>query len=70
MILGAKGTYRRWVPEEDKQLREMVEGGKSVRMIALRLKRTEMAVRGRLSVLKISLKQGGSRINPQREHQT
>jgi hypothetical protein len=70
MILSTKGTYRRWAPEEDKQLREMVEAGKSVTMMALRLKRTEMAVRGRLSILKVSLKQGGSRINPQREHQT
>ena len=58
-------------PEEDKQLREMVEAGKGVTMMALRLKRSELAVRGRrLSFLKVSLKQGGSRINPQREHQT
>jgi hypothetical protein len=28
--------------DEDKQLREMVEAGKSVTMMALRLKRTEM----------------------------
>jgi hypothetical protein len=51
MILSTKGTYRRWAPDEDKQLREMVEemveAGKSVTMMALRLKRTEMAVRGR-----------------------
>jgi hypothetical protein len=58
----------RWTGEEDRQLREMVEAGKSVTIMALRLKRTETAVRGRLSVLKISLKQGGSRINPQRGH--
>jgi hypothetical protein len=69
MILSGKGTYRRWAPEEDKQLREMVEAGKSVTMTALRLKRSEMAVRGRLSFLKVSLKQGGSRINPWRGHQ-
>src|SRR6266404_7939611 len=44
-----------WEPEEEQQLRQMVEAGKSVTLISLRLKRTEMAVRQRLNVLKISL---------------
>jgi hypothetical protein len=56
MIPSTKNT--RWTGEEDRQLREMVEAGKNVTMMALRLKRTETAVRGRLSVLKLSLKQG------------
>ncbi len=49
---------RPWTDEDDRKLREMVEVKKSVPIMALRLKRTEMAVRGRLSILKLSLKQG------------
>jgi hypothetical protein len=51
----SNARLRRWEPDEDKQLREMVEAGKSITMMALRLKRTEMAVRGRLGTLKVSL---------------
>jgi len=58
MIPSMKNTWRPWTGEEDRQLREMLEAGKSVTIMALRLKRTEMAIRGRLSVLKLSLKQG------------
>ena len=43
---------RVWELEEDKQLREMAEAGKSVTTMALRLKRTEMAIRGRLILSK------------------
>jgi hypothetical protein len=43
MILGAQNAKRIWEPEHDKQLREMAQAGKSVTMMALRLKRTEMA---------------------------
>src|SRR6266446_6516869 len=52
MILSRK---RPWEPEEEKQLREMAEAGKTITMIALRLKRTVTDVRGRLSILKVSL---------------
>ena len=55
MILPNKYGKRPWEPEEDNQLREMVEAGKSITIISLRLKRTITAVRGRLSILKISL---------------
>ena len=62
MIQSAKNArLRRWEPDEDKQLREMVEAGKSVTLMALRLKRTEMAVRGRLGTLKVSLRKVGHR---------
>jgi hypothetical protein len=57
----SNARLRRWEPDEDKQLREMVEAGKSVTMMALRLKRTEMAVRGRLGTLKVSLQKVGRR---------
>jgi hypothetical protein len=56
MILGARNAKRPWSPEHDKQLREMVEAGKSVTTIALRLKRTVLAVRSRLSILSISVR--------------
>ena len=55
MILGKKNARRPWEPEDEKQLRQMVEAGKTITIIALRLKRTVTAVRGRLSILKISL---------------
>jgi hypothetical protein len=59
-----KARLRRWEPDEDKQLREMVEAGKSPMMIALRLKRTEMAVRGRLTVLRITIRKVHIKKNP------
>jgi hypothetical protein len=55
----SNARLRRWEPDEDKQLREMVEAGKSPTMIALRLKRTVGAVRSRLSILKVSLHKVG-----------
>jgi len=56
MILGAQNAQRTWEPEQDKQLREMAEAGRSVTIMALRLKRTEMALRQRLHTLKIHLR--------------
>jgi hypothetical protein len=50
-----------WEPEEDNQLREMVEAGKTITIISLRLKRTVTAVRGRLVILKVSLHKVGRR---------
>jgi hypothetical protein len=46
---------RPWEPGEEKQLREMVEAGKTITIISLTLKRTVTAVRGRLGILKVSL---------------
>jgi hypothetical protein len=42
----------------------MVEAGKSPTMIALRLKRTEMAVRGRLTALRITIRKVHIKKNP------
>ena len=56
MIPSMKNTWRPWTGEEDRQLREMVEAKKSVTIMALRLKRTEVAIRNRLSVLKLSMR--------------
>jgi len=60
MILGAKKIKRLWTAEEDGQLREMVETGKSVTLMALRCKRTVQAVRVRLRFLKISVRRTGT----------
>jgi hypothetical protein len=61
MIQSKKNARRIWEPEEDKQLREMAEAGKTITMIALRHKRTVNAVRGRLSILKVSIHKVGPR---------
>jgi hypothetical protein len=61
MILPRKYGRRPWEPEDERQLREMVEAGKTITMIALRLKRTVTAVRGRLGILKVSLNKVGRR---------
>ena len=60
MILSARNTKRPWTPEEDNQLREMAGAGKSIIMIALKFKRTVLAVRGRASILKVAIR-GGKR---------
>ena len=62
--MSARNRRRLWEPDEDKQLREMVEAGKSLTMIALRLKRTVGAVRGRLTVLRISVRKVHIKKNP------
>ena len=61
MSLSRKYARRPWDPEDEKQLREMAEAGKTITMIALRLKRTVTAVRGRLGILKVSLRKVGRR---------
>src|ERR1700686_4968847 len=60
MIMPRYGK-RPWEPEEGNQLREMVEAGKTITIISLRLKRTVTAVRGRLGILKVSLGRVGRR---------
>jgi hypothetical protein len=61
MSLSRKYARRPWDPEDEKQLREMAEAGKTITIIALRLKRTVTAVRGRLGILKVSLRKVGRR---------
>jgi hypothetical protein len=56
-MMQSKKNFRRvWEPHEDKQLREMVEAGKSLTLIIARLDRTKMAVQRRLQALKIQLR--------------
>jgi hypothetical protein len=40
VILRKKNARRPWEPEEEKQLREMAEAGKTITIMALKLKRT------------------------------
>jgi hypothetical protein len=61
MSLSRKYARRPWDPEDEKQLREMAEAGKTITIIALMLKRTVTAVRGRLGILKVSLRKVGRR---------
>jgi hypothetical protein len=61
MTLSRKYARRPWDPEEEKQLRDMVEAGKTITIISLKLKRTVTAVRGRLGILKVSLRKVGRR---------
>ena len=62
MNLVKKNFRRPWTPEEDNQLGEMAAAGKSVTLIALRLKRTEMAVRGRMRILRIPVRKQPRRV--------
>jgi hypothetical protein len=50
-----KGIRQTWTITEDDRLRKMVTSGESPVAIALRLKRTESAVRNRAFRLRISL---------------
>jgi hypothetical protein len=60
-VSALKNKRRIWEPEEDEQLREMVGAGKSLTLKRARLKRTETAVRQRLHLLKISIRDEGKK---------
>ena len=51
-----RNLRRLWTPDEDELLRKLIEAKKSLGLIAAKLKRSTMAVRGRASILKISVK--------------
>lgn len=53
------GAKRPWTPEEEGRLRALVDSGVSLALVAVRLKRTITAIRGRASILKLPLKQPG-----------
>jgi hypothetical protein len=59
-----KNARRTWEPEEDSQLRDMAKAGKSITMIALKLKRTVMAVRRRSSHLDVSFREAKRKKSP------
>jgi hypothetical protein len=44
--------YRIWTPEEDRRLLELHAAGRSTVSISAALRRSKMAVRGRISILR------------------
>jgi hypothetical protein len=44
----------KWTPEEDRQLKTLVEANTSIHLVAVKLKRSVFAVRTRASLLKVS----------------
>ena len=52
----AKTVNKKWTPEEDDQLRKLIEASASIHFIASKLKRTGGAIRGRANLLKIPIK--------------
>jgi hypothetical protein len=50
-----QGIRQRWTPADDELLRELALSGKNASAIALRLKKTKLAVQARAFRLKISL---------------
>jgi hypothetical protein len=51
-----KKANSRWKPEEEEQLRKLIESGVSAHDIAATLERTTSAVKGRANLLGISIK--------------
>jgi len=49
-------VVEKWTPEEDRQLRSLIESSKSIQFIATKSQRSASAVKGRAQVLKISIK--------------
>jgi hypothetical protein len=46
----------KWTPEEDERLKTLLEANTSVHLVAVKLKRSVVAVRSRASLLKVSCK--------------
>jgi hypothetical protein len=46
----------KWTPEEDERLKTLLEANTSILLVAVKLKRSVVAVRTRASLLKISLR--------------
>ena len=44
----------KWTPEEDERLKTLVEANTSIHLVAVKLKRSVVAVRSRASLLKVS----------------
>jgi hypothetical protein len=48
---------RPWTPDDDKQLRTLLESGTSKTLVAAKLKRTVSAIEARVSIIKIRLRE-------------
>ena len=48
---------RPWTPDDDNQLRTLLESGTSKTLVAAKLKRTVSAIEARVSIIKIPLRE-------------
>jgi hypothetical protein len=48
----------KWMPEEDERLKTLLKANTSIHLVAVKLKRSVVAVRSRASLLKISRRRG------------
>jgi hypothetical protein len=55
-MLVTKNTGNKWTPEEDAQLRTLIESSLSIHLVAEKLKRSVSAVKGRAHFLQVSIK--------------
>ena len=56
MVKRPANHQKPWTPEQEKRLEQLADGNTPTRVIALKLERTEDAVRSKASELDISLK--------------
>lgn len=59
-----------WKPEDLRQLRELVQSGEPLKLIAARLRRSESAIRNKAAMHGISLRPPGRRPDEQAAGQT
>ena len=55
MAMKSKTANKLWTPEEDKQLKSLIETSISLNLVATKLQRSVSAVKNRARVLKISI---------------
>jgi hypothetical protein len=59
MAMKSKTANKLWTPEEDKQLKFLIETSISLNLVAAKLQRSVSAVKNRARVLKISIARTG-----------
>ncbi len=56
MAMKSKTANKLWTPEDDKQLKSLIETSISLNLVAAKLQRSVSAVKNRAHLLKISIK--------------
>jgi len=56
MTMKSKTANKLWTPEQDKQLKSLIETSISLNLVAAKLQRSVSAIKNRAHVLKISVK--------------
>ena len=59
MAMKSKTANNLWTPEEDKQLKSLIETSISLNLVAAKLQRSVSAVKNRARLLKISITRTG-----------